>query len=416
MADDAREYVRAAQAAELRKDTFTAVEMLIKAAAVYRSTGRPSRALGMLRHALRLDGSRVDVQTQIERLEWFPEQPAGELEQGGHSLASEMEKILQPLQEFVSAPEVSESPGGDPARLVERGPTLADPAAEAWCSFCCNPARDVGPLVAGPAGAFVCGKCVGLAATLTGSREGLGAVSSVAPVAVPVGGLWPSQQEALRALERNLRWGRRRILVLGPVGAGKSLVLGRLAEAIGGDVRQVGTPGRTGEGPLLLDGLEAAEAAVLATLTRRLAAQDGVVVLTARGALPEGLPAAVTAEGRALLPTTAALQAALLEPLPPALLESFDGVVQLEAPQLPLLTALAESGLGALGVPAAVMGLLARHFAEAALASGRGAHEVVAQVRRVPPGTRAIDPVPAAGAGTGAARRSSRSRKPKGSS
>ncbi|MHB8877619.1 MAG: ClpX C4-type zinc finger protein, partial [Myxococcaceae bacterium] len=44
---------------------------------------------------------------------------------------------------------------------VERGPTLADPAIPAWCSFCCRPIREVGPLVAGPAGAFICLPCIG---------------------------------------------------------------------------------------------------------------------------------------------------------------------------------------------------------------------------------------------------------------
>src|SRR5262249_2733810 len=52
--------------------------------------------------------------------------------------------------------------------LVERTPTLADPALEAWCSFCCRPVREVGPLVAGPAQAFVCRAGVALAARLLG--------------------------------------------------------------------------------------------------------------------------------------------------------------------------------------------------------------------------------------------------------
>src|SRR5262249_2020594 len=57
--------------------------------------------------------------------------------------------------------------------LFERTPTLADPALEAWCSFCCRPSREVGALVAGPSQAYVCRGCGELAGSLReGARQG----------------------------------------------------------------------------------------------------------------------------------------------------------------------------------------------------------------------------------------------------
>jgi ATP-dependent protease Clp ATPase subunit len=52
-----------------------------------------------------------------------------------------------------------------------RQASLADPRMDAWCSFCCRPKQEVGQLVAGPAGAFICGSCVLLATELLGEDE-----------------------------------------------------------------------------------------------------------------------------------------------------------------------------------------------------------------------------------------------------
>jgi hypothetical protein len=126
MGDDVREYLRAAQAAELQGNKPQAVELLRKAAALYRNQGNTSRALQMLRHAHRIDGKNAEVEQELGRMEWLP---------------------------------VLDEPAR-PRELIERGPTLADPALQAWCSFCCRPRTEVGELVAGPAGAFICAACV----------------------------------------------------------------------------------------------------------------------------------------------------------------------------------------------------------------------------------------------------------------
>src|SRR4051794_34886107 len=72
MADEARTYVRAAQEAELRGDLSGAVGLLIRAAATYRDSGRPGRALTMLKHASRLDPSRPEVEAELARLKSAP--------------------------------------------------------------------------------------------------------------------------------------------------------------------------------------------------------------------------------------------------------------------------------------------------------------------------------------------------------
>jgi hypothetical protein len=128
MADDVRQYLMVAQAAELRGEWAEAVENLNKAAQLYRQAGKSDRAEQMLRQAKRLEAKEPA--------------PAGPDESA----------------EFIR-PERS---------LIERGPVLADPASASWCSFCCRPDREVGPLVAGPAGAFICGGCGAEASRLLG--------------------------------------------------------------------------------------------------------------------------------------------------------------------------------------------------------------------------------------------------------
>ncbi len=108
MADDVRQLVMSAQAAERVGDLHLAQEMLEQAARACEATGRSARATQLRRHALRL----------------------------------------------------SQALPGEPSRsFPERAPTLADPLQPAWCSFCCRPGTEAGRLVAGPVGAFLCRDC-----------------------------------------------------------------------------------------------------------------------------------------------------------------------------------------------------------------------------------------------------------------
>lgn len=301
MAENPRELIRAAQSAELRGDVTRAVECLQKAAAHYRSAGNAPRALQLLRHARRLDMSRLDILEEVNRLEGMSETtlssededsrladevvrsveavPLPELarrqrlmeealrdvesqpptkspELAAWVLDTDVSEDLQRLEtqlarvaaavepgpsegqsasasrevpsfrasEFVRAerplgavdeqlfetawrpggPEGEESFGGDlvlappgqtdsrdsdgeaPAanvreeapprrrrgpRIIERGPTRADAALDAWCSFCCRPRAEVGDLVAGPAGAFICKACLTESSSLLGDVD-----------------------------------------------------------------------------------------------------------------------------------------------------------------------------------------------------------------------------------------------------
>ena len=118
-----RELLQSAQAAEREGDLARAGALLEQAARIYESTGHAARAAQMRRHVDRL-GAAAKVGAR-----------------------SETGNGVEPLPGLARA-------------LVERTPTLADPALEAWCSFCCRPSREVGALVVGPAHAYVCGACV----------------------------------------------------------------------------------------------------------------------------------------------------------------------------------------------------------------------------------------------------------------
>src|SRR6185436_12584069 len=102
--------------------------------------------------------------------------------------------------------------------LEERGPALADPSLDAWCSFCCRPKAEAGPLVGGPTGSFICAGCIGAA------QGFLGATAAATPA--PKTELLPHQQAAAARLARG-----KLALLLGPHGSGKSTVLAALKGA-----------------------------------------------------------------------------------------------------------------------------------------------------------------------------------------
>src|SRR5712692_7885608 len=137
MPEDIRETLRQAQAAEIRGERSEAVRLLKQAADLYEAAGNLGRSLQMLRHARRvgatLERSQGSRPVPVEPAPEVAADAAAEIRSG----ASERKLALA-------------------QQLAERGPTLADPTAQAWCSFCCRPQSDVGALAAGPAGAFIC--------------------------------------------------------------------------------------------------------------------------------------------------------------------------------------------------------------------------------------------------------------------
>jgi hypothetical protein len=130
MSSDVRQLIADAQAAEIKGNKLEAIALLRKAAEYYRDRKLGSKALKMLRQIRRLEGIDED-------------QPEPEPEP--EPMPFETETFVGP---------------NPPRTIAERGPVLADPTAEAWCSFCCRPKAEVGPLVAAPTGTFICRRCV----------------------------------------------------------------------------------------------------------------------------------------------------------------------------------------------------------------------------------------------------------------
>jgi hypothetical protein len=134
---DARQLLADAQAAEVKGDKAEAIRLLRRAAEVYRDKKLGTKALKVLRHIRRLEGKDEDAPSPLE----------------------------EPVMPFET--QVFEGP--QPARTMpERGPVLADPKLEAWCSFCCRPHTEVGRLVQAPTGTFICAGCIKAAKEMLG--------------------------------------------------------------------------------------------------------------------------------------------------------------------------------------------------------------------------------------------------------
>ena len=282
-----RELLQSAQAAEREGDLARAGALLEQAARLYESTGHPARAAQMRRH--------------LDRLGPTARAGAGRAEESpGSALDGRLE-----------SPDPESLPGLD-RPLFERTPSLADPTLEAWCSFCCRPSREVGPLVAGPSQAYVCRTCVELAGLLLegavpspgwkpaavgrpgrsepapGSARpgpGRGPRSSAQP------GLGevrpeplPTQAEAVSRIETALTAGHARVLLVGAAGSGKSTWLHTWA------LRGLGTAWEGAlplpeHGALLVDDVDRLEPAARRQLARVLRSRPVVLALDAT--LPE---------------------------------------------------------------------------------------------------------------------------------
>jgi hypothetical protein len=304
----------------------------------------------------------------------------------------------EPVAVPASAPLEAAAPESNPPeqggergqRFIDRGPTLADPALGAWCSFCCRPTTEVGSLVAGPAGAFICATCVGESSSLLGGV----APRPVAERPRPQATLELVGQAAARALlERGLQAGVQRVLLVGPEGCGKSTWLQALAEEGRGVLMGPSALESAPLGTALLvedvDRLSAEEQASLAAFLARQGTRT--VLMTARGE-PLRMGRVLRSESARLpLATTAALAEAVRGALPVALLEQVQLLVALERPSTQELVEVARRRLAMRGEAGTPPEQVLESLAAEAARSPRAGHELQALLARVPAGTWSLE-------------------------
>lgn len=475
MAENPRDYIRAAQAAELNGDPSGAADLLHRAAAVYARSGSLSRALQLLRRARKLDGKREDIADTMQRLEReseserAPEQASSEqdaalaegmrLAPSSVEEASEQQRLIEealravdagwdeedgprrwgveeiPPSELPSAIEwaVRSVPDLPPARntweledmdvrlqltpvaneeplssseheapsasdkearahLIERGPTRADPALAAWCSFCCRPRTEVGELVAGPAGAFICRACVSESNGLLGDVKAVPRpvlVPAAPEEAKPEAPELVGQDEARALLAQALEAGLRRVLLLGPEGVGKTTWLQSLQARGQGAFLDVSALEQVPSAEVLLvEDVERldpdAQTALAAFLARH---PERTVLMTARGSLKPSSRVLRGGEARLPLHTTAALGEAVGGAVSVALLEQVQLAVPLQVPTKAELVEMARRALAPRRPAVSVSEEVLTTLAAEALRSPRAGHELRALLARVPSGS-----------------------------
>jgi hypothetical protein len=335
-----------AQRAETRGEHAEAIRLLRRAADWYQQRKLDGRARQMLRQASRLAGETVEVELIA-------------VQDDGFGFGDELEEDLGPAAVYELPDEqvvarLLEEPvdsGPPPRPLVEqRGPALADPHLDAWCSFCCRPKTEVGPVIAGPAGAYICAECVGTSARLASLEVSVAAVTTTTRSAAVT--LLPVQQRVIDRL-RERRHGL--ALILGVEGTGKTTLLQHLRD----------------DEVLIIDGHE---------LPRLTPGRRAVIAMRAEAPTPSlVLPGP---HGDEHIYDTSALAAVV--PLPHEVLVRVDGVYVLSPPTPAELGQLARALLldkGAVLNDVAIDALVAL-----AVKSGRGVTELAALVSRVPAG------------------------------
>jgi hypothetical protein len=390
MPSEIRALLADAQQAESSGDVPGAVRRLQQAAEFYRARRMIRRAEQMQRHIDRLEGRLVSVP-----LDQISDRAGDAFDEDDDVIAHVLDDApfvpsraladdgLGFGDELLSGSEVAaRAPGAEaPAQELsafDRGPQPADPSLDAWCSFCCRPKAEVGSLIAGPAGAFICASCIGLSArAMAVSIEALPSAPAVAPAPRPRSSVELPGQSSAKAT-----WDRRKprvALVVGPEGTGKTTFL----ESLG---RPAPRPlARLEDETALVDLSSPLSPEEEHALIQWLDAHPKRrAVLAARGDAPTPVLVLRGEHGDEPVYDTDSLHHAVSAHLSPSLLSKVDAVLPLPRPDRDALRHLAQSLLAARGIelPADSVGALVA-LAER---SGRGARELAALVARIPSG------------------------------
>ncbi|MBX7114572.1 MAG: ClpX C4-type zinc finger protein [Myxococcaceae bacterium] len=346
MGDNVRELLAQAQAAEVRGDRAKAVSLLNKAADIYEQGDNLARAEKMRRHVARLE---TEAQTALP------------------SVKSDSVAALEPDWR------------AEGRFIHERGPTPPDQSLDAWCSFCCRPHKESGPLVGGPTGSFICKECVDTAHRLIPQAE-RSAPLSLAPAlrAAQVSLVTLAEQNDVRA--RIETRAAKAAMLLGPEGCGKSALLHAW-----GPVWPLGSVAPLGD-HAGIDLARAATAEEEAAVLRWLEASPARrLIIATRGALPDPVLTLKNSGGEQRIYGSDSVWLAIGRKL------SAGFVAKVEA--FFAIAPLGQASLSALGtrwlqeradVSVDAQALL--KMVELANASGRGAHELRALISRVPQG------------------------------
>lgn len=373
--DEARQHIRAAQEAELAGNKEGAVLHLQRAALIFVRAGQHAQAARMYRNCIRLAPDRTDLQEALRKAEEWAKPSASP------------EPTAAPSEELAGAGRPVITGDGFDALAIPRGPTRVPEGTEAWCSFCCRPTAEIGELVAGPAGAFICTACITASLALLGMGEVDLPVGAPAPpvnpapprlhlAAPPVEPpAWLGPELVWRAARASLLGVGPPLLVVGPEGCGKSALLEALSrEHLEAERVDLATDAPIpATGPLLVEHLD------LASRSQRAALAGRALVGTWRTQVEaeplqvksgETVHALPHAQGFAVPPELGALLPLALAPLDAGALQTLLARA-LDAAPLELEPALAQA-------------LIAR-----AQKSGRGAKGLLAELallRALPPG------------------------------
>ncbi|NTX36933.1 hypothetical protein HUA78_21025 [Myxococcus sp. CA033] len=350
---------------------------------------------------VRAERSPGAVDEQLFESRWRPGSPEGEEPFGDGLLAptgqadardSDVEAFAAHASEDDTTPRRRRGP-----RIIERGPARADAALDAWCSFCCRPRAEVGDLVAGPAGAFICKAC------LTESASLLGDVSPVplparprSPVRASAAMDFVGQPDVRSMMERALQSGARCVLLVGAEGWGKSVLLQMLQRQGRGTLTPVASLAEDlSASPVFVEDVDRLSTEHQTALSVFLARESRPsVVLSARGLAPEpGKLILRGGEERLLVPTTEALSRAVRGVIPVSILEHVQVLLSLHPPTREDYVEMARARLALREPATSLSDSVLSAFAAEAERSPRAGHELQALLQRVPPGTWELENV-----------------------